>query len=145
MLDGTDYAPVAGGAAHEAASAGTHELGRRGEEVAAANLVSRGWTILERNWRIGCGEADIIARDPMLGDAAAVLIEVKTRRAHGDVDVLPECAVDEGKRRRYRLLAHEYLRRHPFLASVRFDTIAIRVDDGGYHLHQTYGAFGDDE
>ena len=37
-------------------------LGRRGEEIAARYLASRGLAIVERNWRCPQGEIDLIAR-----------------------------------------------------------------------------------
>src|SRR5690606_19306000 len=39
-----------------------HELGRRGEELAVEWLRAREWTILDRNFRLGRKEIDIVAR-----------------------------------------------------------------------------------
>src|SRR4051812_29045580 len=39
------------------------ELGRRGEDAAAAYLAGLGWTVLDRNWRCPEGELDIVAHD----------------------------------------------------------------------------------
>ena len=52
------------------------EKGRRGEDLAVAFLLERGYRILQRNWRKKTGEIDIIA------DKAGMLIfcEVKSRR-----------------------------------------------------------------
>ena len=51
-------------------------LGRRGEELAAAELERRGWTLLARNARIAGirGELDIVARD----GGTLVFVEVKS-------------------------------------------------------------------
>jgi len=55
------------------------ELGRDGEEVAAAYLTQVGMQVVSRNWRCRYGEIDIIAREgPVL-----VFCEVKTRRGTG--------------------------------------------------------------
>lgn len=55
----------------------SHRLGRKGEALAAAHLEERGWRILERGFRSGHKEVDlIIAR----GDIVA-FVEVKTRRS----------------------------------------------------------------
>lgn len=51
------------------------ELGRAGEEFAARYLCDKGYTILDRNWRCGQGEIDIIARH----QGEVVFVEVKTR------------------------------------------------------------------
>lgn len=54
-------------------------LGRRGEELAAAELVRRGYQIVDRNWRCQDGEVDVVAR---LEDVWT-FFEVRTRRGHG--------------------------------------------------------------
>jgi putative endonuclease len=52
-------------------------LGQRGEEMAAAWLASRGWSILARRWRCDAGELDLVALDPR---GVLVAVEVKLRR-----------------------------------------------------------------
>jgi putative endonuclease len=54
-------------------------VGRYGERVALRHVVSRGWQVLDTNWRGTDGELDIVALD---GDVL-VVIEVKTRSGHG--------------------------------------------------------------
>ena len=122
---------------------GARALGERGEQSAADYLERRGWEVLERNWRCGYGEADIIARDPERSGAPVVLVEVKTRSRRGAVPPLPEEAVDERKRARYRDMALCYLRDHPDVDNVRFDVIAV-VDEGSgrARLRHYVGAFG---
>lgn len=51
------------------------ELGKRGEELAAAFLQRAGLEILDRNWRCAAGEIDLLVRDC----ATVAAIEVKTR------------------------------------------------------------------
>jgi putative endonuclease len=41
----------------------SNELGRQGEEIAVAYLLKQGYIILEKNWRAGRNEIDIIAKD----------------------------------------------------------------------------------
>ena len=54
-------------------------LGRAGEDRAARYLESRGYVVLDRNWRIREGEIDlVVARRGEL-----VVVEVKTRRGEG--------------------------------------------------------------
>ena len=50
-------------------------LGAYGERVAAAHLVEQGLVVLDRNWRCGRGELDLVLRD----GAVLVACEVKTR------------------------------------------------------------------
>ncbi len=51
-------------------------LWRIGENFAANMLQEQGWYILERNWKAGRYEVDIIAMDP---EDVLVFIEIKTR------------------------------------------------------------------
>lgn len=116
-----------------------HELGRRGEAICAANLESRGWTVLQANWRCVFGEADIVARDE---HGELVLVEVKTRLCREGRDVpVPEVAVDARKRARYRNLALAYLTEHPSERALRFDVVAINVSESGARLHHLFDAF----
>lgn len=60
---------------------GTQELGRAGEDFAAAWLQDRGFLVIERNWRCQRGELDLVATDAQTGELVAV--EVKTRAGTG--------------------------------------------------------------
>ena len=55
------------------------ELGRIGEDLAAAHLESNGFRLIDRNWRCRHGEIDLIAEH----DGHTVFIEVKTRAGEG--------------------------------------------------------------
>jgi putative endonuclease len=52
------------------------DLGDFGERLAAAHLESKGYRIVERNFRIREGEVDVIAER----DGTLVFVEVRTRR-----------------------------------------------------------------
>lgn len=123
-----------------------HELGRRGETVALRSIQSRGWTVLGRNWRSGYGEVDIIALDLDAPVGTVSLIEVKTRLDRGGSDeVLPELAVDEERRKRYKDAARCFLQVNDWASVVRFDVIAITVtDDGMAHMRHIKDAYGVD-
>ncbi|WP_309102105.1 YraN family protein [Microbacterium sp.] len=97
------------------------DLGRAGEERAVQHLTSRGYRVLDRNWRCAQGELDIVARE---GDALC-FIEVKTRRGNGFGH--PFDAVDERKRRRLWRLAFAWVSTHHETASgpMRIDVIGI--------------------
>lgn len=79
-------------------------VGRYGEDVAARYLESHGMRIVERNWRCGQGEIDIVAIE---GDIVAV-VEVKTRRSQRCGS--PFEAIDPRKAARLRRLAVQWLR-----------------------------------
>lgn len=97
------------------------DLGRAGEDRAVQHLESRGYLVLDRNWRCAQGELDIVARE---GDALC-FIEVKTRRGSGFGH--PFDAVDERKRRRLWQLAHAWVRAHRDAGArtMRIDVIGI--------------------
>ncbi len=82
-------------------------LGARGEELAAAALAAAGMLVIDRNWRCGQGEIDIVAVD---GDET-VFVEVKTRAsvAYGH----PLEAITAQKLARLRRLAAAWCEAHP--------------------------------
>lgn len=98
------------------------ELGRAGEERATQHLRSRGYAILDRNWRCEQGEIDIVAfRDDRL-----CIVEVKTRRS--DLYGHPFDAIDERKRRRLWRLAFAWAAAHPDAArrcEIRLEAIGL--------------------
>ena len=53
----------------------SHNLGIKGEDLAAEHLKKSGYKILFRNWKWGKNEIDIIAEK----DDTVVFVEVKTR------------------------------------------------------------------
>jgi len=108
------------------------EVGRSGEDLAAAYLEQRGWQVLDRNWFGTGGELDIVALDVECDTLVGV--EVKTRRsvAFGS----PAEAVTPSKVRRMRSLTAQWLAAHDVHADgVRLDVIAIEVPrDAPPHL-----------
>lgn len=97
-----------------------HELGKRGEDLAAGYLESEGLVILSRNWRCRDGELDMVATD----GNALVVCEVKTRSSE-DFGT-PAEAVHPTKAHRIRRATYEWLRRYGVhWCPVRFDVLAI--------------------
>jgi putative endonuclease len=118
-----------------------HVLGTAGEELAAAHLRRRGFTIVERNSRTRGGELDIIAFD----GRTLVFCEVKTRRAGGAAGGALE-AVSATKQAQVRRMAGRWLAEHrdrPRAALLRFDAIGVTVDARGrlMSLEHLEGAF----
>ena len=70
------------------------ETGRRGEEIAAEWLVKRGFRVLERNWRSGHKEVDLVVES----ERAVHIVEVKTLTP--PVLTLPAEKVDARKQAR---------------------------------------------
>ena len=118
-----------------------HVLGTAGEELAAAHLQRRGFTIIERNFRTRGGELDIIAYD----GRTLVFCEVKTRRAGGSAGGALE-AVGPTKQAKVRRMAGRWLaerRERPRAALLRFDAIGVTFDGAGrlLSLEHLEGAF----
>ena len=108
---------------------GRQETGRAGEELAAEYLRSRGWVILDRNWRCATGELDIVACQPGL-TRTVVFCEVKTRRGLGFGE--PIEAITAAKMAKLRDLGLLWLRaRRVSAAHVRFDGIGVLLTPAG--------------
>ena len=87
-------------------------VGMTGEDVAAKFLEQNGYTVIERNYRCGHEEIDIIAADEQF----LVFVEVKTRSCHipdSTVYGRPASAVSATKQRHVVSAARAYLRSHP--------------------------------
>lgn len=97
-----------------------HELGRRGEELAVEWLRAREWTILDRNFRLGRKEIDIVARQ----GSVVAFIEVKTRAGLGFGHPLE--AITRAKRREIARVATAWIARHGHRDDLyRFDAIGV--------------------
>ncbi len=94
--------------------------GRWGEGVACAYLQARGWTVMERNVRVGHREIDIVARRGRI----VAFVEVKTRASLRFGHPLE--AITWKKRAEIVRVARTWLVRHPHLTlQPRFDAISI--------------------
>lgn len=100
-----------------------NDTGKKGEEIAFEFLKEKGYHILEKNWRKGYLEVDIIALDKNL----LVFVEVKTRAdlSHG----APEEAVTRKKEKQLMDAAEAYLEQKGMENEVRFDIIAVWESD----------------
>jgi putative endonuclease len=93
--------------------------GKVGEEKAIQYLLNQGVEILERNYRAGKWELDIIARQgPFL-----LIIEVKYRK--NNVYGYPEHAVNAVKYRNMQNAAVVYMEQQQYQGPIRYDVIAI--------------------
>ena len=101
-------------------------LGRTGERLAAEALISKGYCILERNFRCRQGEIDLVAED----EQDIIFVEVKARR--GISFGLPEEALTLRKRRKLMEVASYYLDLHTCSdRSWRIDVVAVQFSSGG--------------
>ena len=103
----------------------TTQIGRYGEDLAAAHLIGHGFTVTRRNYRVGRCEIDIIAEN----EKYILFVEVKTRST---VDPAvksrygrPGRAVTSGKKERTLWAARAYLRDHPTQKWARMDVMEL--------------------
>ncbi len=102
------------------------DTGRRGEAVARRHLESRGYEILETNYRLRSGEIDVVARH----DSMLVFVEVRSRRARGFG--APEESITSAKRRKLAETAQEYLQEQGLAASDwRIDVVLVEFSGRG--------------
>ena len=105
----------------------TKQTGDRGEDLAAAYLEAKGYTILARNYRFERAEVDLVCFQPADDYAQGgelVFAEVKTRSGLGYGR--PEEAVTDEKKRHLIRAARAYLYEHKLEGSpCRFDVISI--------------------
>ena len=101
-----------------------NDLGKWGEELAAQHLREQGYTILDRDWRLGHRDLDIVARTP--DGTTVVFVEVKTRTS--DVVSRPQDAVDARKVRSLGAAANAYAKEFQLWDELRFDLISIIGD-----------------
>ncbi|MCX6304186.1 MAG: YraN family protein [Bacteroidetes bacterium] len=111
------------------------ELGRAGEAIALAHLEGKGYRILERNWRFGREEIDIIARDGNF----IVIVEVKTRSSN--VFAEPEASVTRAKQRILVRAANAYVNYRRLQGEVRFDIVTVLIRPEGETINHIADAF----
>ena len=110
-------------------------LGRRGEELAASYLEKKGYLILQRNYRSGAGEMDIVAQD---GDCL-VFVEVRARstKEYG----APEESITPAKAQRLIEVAQGYLQEQGDSGREwRIDLVAIQLSGDSYRLNHIVNA-----
>ena len=112
-----------------------NELGKKGEEIATRFLIGKSYKILERNWRFGKDEIDIIAET----EKQVVIVEVKTRSTayFGE----PEESVNDQKQRFLIRAADEYVNQKELDKEVRFDIVSIIIEQGRQTIRHIEDAF----
>lgn len=112
------------------------KLGSLGEDIVCRFLMEHGHTVLERNWRCGHLEMDIISS---AGDGIH-FVEVKTRSLQG------ACSIGESvgplKQKRLAAAAGSYLRRkYPGGAECFFDVAFVICGADGVEIEYIPEAF----
>lgn len=95
-----------------------NDFGKWGEDVAADYLMERGFEIVERNWRHGRKEIDVIAQR----EGKLYFVEVKTR--HGEEWNAEEAITAKKRALMWRaMMAWKF--QHPSPIPVRYSAIAV--------------------
>lgn len=98
-----------------------NDLGKWGEDEAALYYEDRGYEILERDWKVGKRDIDLIALTE--DKDMLVFVEVKTRQNNELQE--PEEAVDVKKMRNLAIAANAYVKLRGLDMDVRFDIISV--------------------
>ena len=115
------------------------QKGKRGEDEAVKFLLAKGYQILERNWRYGHKEVDIIAADKSM----TVFVEVKYRRAMGEerYDEL----INPTKQKSLLSASNAYMISNRRGGPVRFDIVFI-IGEGDErsieHIEDAFNSWG---
>jgi putative endonuclease len=113
-----------------------HELGKKGEQMAASYLQRHQYELLHTNWTYGKKEIDIIARQ----GGTIVFVEVKTRSSQ--LFGMPEEAVHPRKEELLQQAADQYLHHYALEPDhIRFDVIAVTLGPGTEEIVHLRDAF----
>jgi len=113
----------------------TKEKGDKGEELAAKYLEEHGYQIIQKKWKAGRFEVDIIAENK----THCVFVEVKMRysNTYGE----PWEAVNKAKRKKICASADAYIREKQIEKEPRFDIISILHIKNSVHIQHLEDAF----
>jgi putative endonuclease len=118
------------------------EIGKRGEDIAAKYLIKNGCKILERNYRIGFDEIDIIAQS---GDRTLIFCEVKTfagERLNSEYGLVPEDNLTSAKFRKISRACEMFAAGHDSLVNERMgwriDCVIVIIGTGENHIIRYY-------
>lgn len=112
-------------------------LGFRGERIAEKWLERKGWRVLQRRFRDGHRDLDLIAE--RLGTVAFVEVKARSGEAFG----APVEAVDWRKKRELVRSARTWISRHGRLGETyRFDVIGVLISPDHVFVRHVENAFG---
>ncbi len=112
-----------------------NELGIKGEQLACEHLLNSGYVILEKNYRYQKAEVDLIAQK----NNQLVFIEVKTRTT--DFFGRPEESITKAKQKLMIEAADYYIQSNHLNNEVRFDAVAIIINNKGISINHIEDAF----
>jgi putative endonuclease len=111
-----------------------NEIGVWGENLACEKLVADGCAIVQRNWRVGHYEVDIIA----MKGSRIIFAEVKTR---SDPEADPLDKLTRQKMMRIVRSANAFIRMYDIRQEPQFDIFAISGNPTDYKIEHIPDAF----
>jgi len=110
----------------------TVQKGKEGEDRAANYMVDLGYELLDRNYRSGRAEIDLIVRKKEL----LVFVEVKMRKnnRYGE----PELSVNEKKAELIIDAAENFIFENDWRGAIRFDIVSIEGDKRIMHFEDAF-------
>ena len=115
-------------------------LGEKGEQLAADHLVALGWRVLDRRFRSGHRDIDLIVERRSGASRVIAFVEVKTRADRGFGG--PLGAVHWRKQREMAHAARHWMSRHRLPNDTfRFDVVGIVYGSGAPEVVHIENAF----
>ena len=111
------------------------EIGDKGEDLAGKYLQKLGYTVLNKNYRAGRFEIDLICNE----GETLVFVEVKTRTNTNFGN--PETFVDEAKAAKVIEGAESYIFNTNWEGAVRFDIVSVLLIEGEVQIEHFKDAF----
>ena len=114
------------------------DLGKKGEDVALEYLLQRGMKLLERNWRSGHKELDLVMEE----EGFIRIVEVRSRTYPAQID--PFESVDTVKRKKIMQAAKGYVASNRSLIrdkEVVFDVVSILFNGELFKIEYIREAF----
>lgn len=111
------------------------ELGQKGEEIAVNHLYTKGYEVIERNYKWKNAEVDIICKKADL----LIVVEVKTRNsiALGE----PYLSVTRTKQRQIIKVTNQYIQTNDVQDEVQFDVVSIILNQHQLLIEHIENAF----
>jgi putative endonuclease len=118
-------------------TAANQQFGELGERIAERWLRRRGWRVLQRRFRSGHRDIDLVVER----DGTVVFVEVKARRGREFGD--PVEAVNWSKQKELARSASVWIDRHGRPSeSYRFDVVGVLVEGERVRIRHVPNAFG---
>ncbi len=119
-----------------------NSTGKSGERIAEDYLKSKGYRLVERNWRATFGELDLV----MIEGNVLVLVEVKTRINNNGAHRRIFDTIDKRKINKVRQLSSCYysradLRIKKLVNSYRIDAVGVLINEKDFQIFHSKNAF----